>query len=210
MLHPYNSSLTPALEHEVEKTLRLAGRIGVPPAEKNLIVTIPKEDNRVAESFLRENAVDPQRLIGFHLRSRVPANRWNQEKFAELAHRIIHEDGKTVVLTSGPGDEKRAEEVHRRVGKGVYSFPTPHFKRLGAIQERCRAFASPDGGAMHFATAVGTPTMGLFGKTNPQYWAPWADGHVALQKGREADLISVDEVYQVVHQMIQKHDMERA
>jgi heptosyltransferase-3 len=200
----------PPQEHEVEKTLRLAERIGVPPAEKNLIVTIPEEDKRVAESFLRENSVDPQRLIGFHLSSRVPANRWNQEKFAELAQRIIQEDGKTVVLTWGPGDEDRAERVRTRGGAGIILFPTPNFKRLGAIQERCRVFVSPDGGAMHFATAVGTPTVGLFGKTNPQYWAPWGDGHVALRKGREAEMISVEEVYQAVHQMFRKHDKERA
>jgi heptosyltransferase-3 len=200
----------PPQEHEVEKTLRLAERIGVPPAEKNLIVTIPEEEKKVVESFLSENAIDPQRLIGFHLSSRVPANRWGQERFAELAHRLIHGDGKAVVLTWAPGDENRAEEVHRQVGMGVYSFPTPHFKRLGAIQQRCRVFVSPDGGAMHFAAAVGTSTVGLFGKTNPQFWAPWGDGHVALRKGTEADLISVDEVYQAVHQMIQQHDMERA
>ena len=201
----YNLQVHPSLhEHEVEKTLHLAKSIGVPPAEKGLIVTIPEEEKKAAESFLRENAVDPQKLIGFHLSSRVPANRWSPEKFSDLATRLIRRDEKVVVLTWGPGDENRAEEVHRRVGAGVYPFPTPHFKRLGAIQERCRAFVSPDGGAMHFATAVGTPTVGLFGKTNPQYWGPWGNGHVALRRGGEADFISVDEVYQAVHQIIRK------
>jgi heptosyltransferase-3 len=70
-------------------------------------------------------------------------------------------------------------------------------------------FVSPDGGAMHFATAVGTPTVGLFGKTNPQYWGPGGNGHVALRRGREADLISVDEVYQAVRQIILKPNEER-
>ncbi len=200
----------PRHEHEVEKTLHLAESLGVLGAEKDLIVTIPEEEKKVAESFLRENALDPQRLIGFHLSSRVPANRWSPEKFADLANRLIRGDGKVVVLTWGPGDENRGEEVHRRVGAGVYLFPTPHFKRLGAIQERCRVFVSPDGGAMHFATAVGTPTVGLFGKTNPQSWGPWGDGHMALRRGGEADLISVDEVHQAVQKIIQKHDEERA
>jgi heptosyltransferase-3 len=51
---------------------------------------------------------------------------------------------------------------------------------------------------MHFSTAVGTPTVGLFGKTNPENWAPWGVGHVALRRGPQADLISVDEVYQAL------------
>ena len=103
-----------------------------------------------------------------------------------------------MTLTWGPGDEGRAEEVQRRVGVGVFLYPTPNFKSLGAIQERCRVFVSPDGGAMHFSTAVGTPTVGLFGKTDPRLWAPWGDGHVALRRGKESELISVDEVYKTV------------
>jgi len=57
---------------------------------------------------------------------------------------------------------------------------------------------------MHFSTAVGTPTLCLFGGENPKKWGPWGSGHVVLQRGGQADLISVDEVYQAVHQIIQK------
>jgi ADP-heptose:LPS heptosyltransferase len=56
---------------------------------------------------------------------------------------------------------------------------------------------------MHFSTAVGTPTVGLFGKTDPRMWGPWGDGHVALRKGNHADLISVDDVYQSVKKWIE-------
>ena len=96
-----------------------------------------------------------------------------------------------MVLTCGPGDESMAEEVRRKVGAGVWFFPTPNLKRLGAIQQRCRVFVTPDGGAMHFSTAVGTPTVGLFGKTDPKMWGPWGDGHIALRRGKEADMISI-------------------
>jgi ADP-heptose:LPS heptosyltransferase len=184
--------------HEVEKALFLMQKIGVQPAGKSLQVFIPMEERARADHFLKENGVDPEGLIGFHLSSRHPANRWSPGKFSDLALRIIGEKGKTVVLTWGPGDEGRAEEVQRRVGAGVFLFPTPHFKSLGAIQQRCRVFVSPDGGAMHFSTAVGTPTVGLFGKTDPRTWAPWGDGHRALRRGKEAELISVDEIYEAV------------
>ena len=63
---------------------------------------------------------------------------------------------------------------------------------------------------MHFATAVDNPTVGLFGKANSQYWGPRGNGHVALRKGREADMISVDELYQMVPQIIQEHDEVQA
>jgi ADP-heptose:LPS heptosyltransferase len=185
-------------QHEVEKALHLVRDIGIKPAEKCLRVFIPQEEKDRVEAFLAENGIDPVRLIGFHLSSRLPANRWSPEKFARLATRLIREDGKTVVLTWGPGDEAKAEEVQIKSGVGTFLFPTPTFKRLGAIQQQCRVFVSPDGGAMHFSTAVGTPTVGLFGKTDPRLWAPWGDGHIALRRGNESDRIPVEEVYETV------------
>jgi heptosyltransferase III len=188
--------------HEVERALYLVGTLGVHPAEKHLTVTIPRAERELAESFLEQGKIDPRSLIGFHLSSRLPANRWSPEKFVGLALRLIREEGKKVVLTWGPGDEGKADDVQKQVGSGVFLFPTPNFKRLGAIQQQCRAFVSPDGGAMHFATAVGTPTIGLFGKTNPENWAPWGDGHIALRRGKEADLITVDDVYQALRKWL--------
>jgi heptosyltransferase-3 len=194
-------------QHEVKKALYLVERIGVQPAENaenKVTAVIPEEEKRRAESFLREHGIDPRELIGFHLSSRLRANRWSPENFTRLASRLIREEGKKVVLTWGPGDEGLAERVRSRVGDGVFLFRTPHFRRLGAIQQHCRVFVSPDGGAMHFSAAVGTPTVGLFGKTDPRHWAPWGDGHVALRRGREADQISVEDVYQALVKWIKE------
>jgi heptosyltransferase-3 len=188
--------------HEVEKVLHLLATIGVSPAQMHLTVTIPEEDRKIVDFFLREKRIDPLRLVGFHLSARVPANRWSPENFASLAARLHHAHGQFIVLTWGPGDERQAEKVRNLAGKGVYAFPTPHFKRLGALQERCRVFLSPDGGPMHFAVAVGTPTIGLFGKTDPRMWAPWGNSHVTLWRGVQADSISVDEVYQAMKKWI--------
>lgn len=199
----YNLRVPPPDDkHEVEKILNLVKGIGVLPGEKNLHVAIPEEDRHQVDSFLKNNKIDPNKLIGFHLSSRVPANRWRPDNFADLAIRLIHEDKQFVVLTWGPGDEALAETVRTKAGPGVFLFPTSNFKSLGALQERCRVFISPDGGPMHFSTAVGTPTVGLFGKTDPRRWGPWGDGHVALRKGSYADLIPVDEVYQSLKKWI--------
>jgi heptosyltransferase-3 len=201
----YNLRVSPPVNerHEVEKALDLVAAIGVLPADKNLRVSIPERERSQVAVFIEKNNLDPARLVGFHLGSRVPANRWSPGNFASLARRLIVEDKQSVVLTWGPGDEVLAHEVMaRRGGEGVFLYPTPNFKSLGALQERCRVFVSSDGGPMHFSVAVGTPTVGLFGKTDPRLWRPWGDGHVALRRGREAELISVDEVYQSVKKWI--------
>ncbi len=200
----YNLRVPPLPDqHEVGKGLNLLEAIGVRPGETHLRVAIPEEERNKVGDFFKKNEMDPRKLIGFHLSSRVPANRWSLENFASLAARLIAQDGQIVVLTWGPGDESLAEEVRRQTGQGVFLFPTPNFKSLGALQERCRVFLSSDGGPMHFATAVGTPTIGLFGKTDPGMWGPWGKGNVALRKGSNADMISPDEVYAIIKEKLQ-------
>jgi heptosyltransferase III len=184
--------------HEVEKVLHLIQEIGVSARETHLLAVIPEKEKRAVDLFLKDRRIDPQRLVGFHLSSRVPANRWSPKHFAAVADRLIRQGRKLVVLTCGPGDEPRVEEVLKNVAEGIYFFPTPSFKSLGALQERCRVFLSSDGGPMHFATAVGTPTIGLFGKTDPGMWGPWGNGHIALRRGLHADMISEEEVYRVI------------
>jgi heptosyltransferase-3 len=187
----------------VERALNLLAEIGIPPAEKSLRVWIPDEEKQRVEKFLKKNGIDIQRLVGIQLSSRIPANRWSLEKFVALTIRLTGHDRHFVVLTWGPGDEALAKQVLAQADSNVFLYPTPTFKSLGALQERCRVFISPDGGAMHLATAVGTPTVGLFGKTDPRSWGPWGNGHVALRQGKNADLISVDEVYQVLQKWIE-------
>ncbi len=189
--------------HEVEKVLHLVGQIGVSPQETRLLAVVPEEERRAVDFFLQSHQINPERLVGFHVSSRVPANRWSPKHFAAVAERLIRQDEKLVVLTCGPGDESRVEEVRKEITGGIYFFPTPSFKSLGALQERCRVFLSSDGGPMHFATAVGTPTIGLFGKTDPGMWGPWGKGNVALRKGSNTDMISPEEVYAIIKEKLQ-------
>jgi len=96
-------------------------------------------------------------------------------------------------LTWGPADRAIAEEICSQAVPGIFLYPTPSFKHLGTLQERCRNFVCPDGGVMHFSTAVGTPTVAFFGKENPEVWGPRGPGNVVLQKGREVSRITVAE-----------------
>jgi heptosyltransferase-3 len=51
---------------------------------------------------------------------------------------------------------------------------------LGAsacLVSRARIFVGPDTAMTHIAAALGTPTVALYGPTNPVKWGPWPRGH---------------------------------
>ena len=52
-----------------------------------------------------------------------------------------------------------------------------------AVLSRLRGFIGPDGGPLHFAAALGVPTIGIFGPTEGRRWAPLGERHQYLQGG---------------------------
>ena len=54
--------------------------------------------------------------------------------------------------------------------------------QLGALLERCKVCLTCDSGPMHIAAAVGTPTVALFGPTNPTRHRPYSKGHTIIEK----------------------------
>jgi len=43
---------------------------------------------------------------------------------------------------------------------------------MGALMARCQWMITNDNGPMHLATAVGTPTLTIYGPTEPLSWNP--------------------------------------
>jgi len=66
---------------------------------------------------------------------------------------------------------------------------------LQVVQElrRCRLFIGNDSGITHVAAYWGTPTVALFGATDPNVWGPMGRRVSLLHKSSLED-ISVDDV----------------
>ena len=99
---------------------------------------------------------------------------WPAERFAEVArHASAHHDAEVVITGSGTELEQHYARTitaavpasHNLVGK------TP-LKSLAALIARANVIVSPDSGPAHIATAVGTPTIGLYATSNPGRTGP--------------------------------------
>ena len=102
-----------------------------------------------------------------------PAKEWPAAKFAALVDLLESEFGAEAVLVGAPSERPRCEQVAAmsRAGAIVAAGETS-VAELVATLSLARAFAGNDSGAMHIAGALGTPTVAIFGSTNPNRTGP--------------------------------------
>jgi heptosyltransferase-2 len=66
---------------------------------------------------------------------------------------------------------------------------------LANLLQNCSFFLGHDSGISHLAAAVGTPSLLLFGPTDPAIWAPQnAQVRVLRSRNRTLEEIAVEEV----------------
>jgi ADP-heptose:LPS heptosyltransferase len=118
------------------------------------------------------------------------ARRWPPERFAAVA-RAEADRGRAVVVTAGPGEAELADAVAELAGRP----PRLTVAAGGDLLALARLVAAAgrvlcgDTGVAHLATALGTPSLVLFGPVSPAEWGPppgrpW---HRALWAGSTGD-----------------------
>ncbi len=163
-------------EHEVRRwcSLLQAGRIAADPAD---LEVQPPPHRRHGATVIHPGAASPAR--------RWPAVRWADVARHEMA------EGRRVVVTGSAAERVLATEVAERAGLPSDAVLAGRTDLLGlaATVAGAGVVLSGDTGVGHLATALGTPSVVLFGPTPPSLWGPPTDRprHVALWAGEVGD-----------------------
>jgi heptosyltransferase-2/heptosyltransferase-3 len=169
-----------SVPHEVRSVTHVFMRYGVPlgiapdarAGAPSLAIT-PAEQS-MADACLPPPGRRP--LVGVHPGGKWSVKRWPSEKFIALIARLKSELGAEVVVFTGPTERDATERV-RASGAHIVD-PIP-IRTLAAVISRLDAMVACDGGVMHVAAAVGTPTIGIFGSSEPAVWFPYSAPHRA-------------------------------
>jgi heptosyltransferase-2 len=136
---------------------------------------LPEEAMTFAERFLADYGLkEEDRLLAIHPGSGSPAKNWDPKNFAAVAERLS--EGAKILLISGPAQDG-VEEVRQAMGNlsplVADNLPLPH---LAAVLKASTAYLGNDSGITHLAASLGTPTVAIFGPTNPEVWGPNGPG----------------------------------
>ena len=133
---------------------------------------------------LRDLGIDASHeIIVVHVGAGNEFRRWPEASFAGVVAALASgQPNRRIILTSGPAQVSRADEVKRLTlarGAGAEAVTVACDLELGELRSlvgRARLFLGGDSGPAHIASTTATPMVVLFGPTTPTVWGPWRAG----------------------------------
>ena len=155
---------------------RLFGTDKVAKAEPHFGLTVSESRKDAARQLLRDNGLAFDRPLAILCPGSVNsrAKRWPAERYADLADRLI-EGGVNVALIGSPAEL----EVSRQVLAQAKHAPTvltgkTSVAEVVALISIAGVLITNDTGPAHVGAGLGTPTLVIFGPTNPLTTYPFS------------------------------------
>jgi ADP-heptose:LPS heptosyltransferase len=171
-------------QHRVRQLGRLFG-LDRPPCPR--LWTAPHHDRAAAAEI---PAGGPVLAIGPAANWR--GKEWRPNRFAELAQRLTATGGmlpgaRVAVLAAGH-ERPQAEPLLKALpeNRGIDLVGKLDLPTAAAVLRRCSLFIGNDTGLMHIAAAAGTPTLGLFGPSPVEQYAPWGPRAASVRSAEPA------------------------
>jgi ADP-heptose:LPS heptosyltransferase len=173
-------------EHETERWCRLLTQSGIPADPGRLDLPLPAPGTAPLEPV---EAARGATLV--HPGAASGARRWPADRYAAVA-RAERERGARVVVTGSRSEVELAREVARSAGLSQSAVVAGRgdMVTLAATVGAAARVVCGDTGVAHLATALGTPSVVLFGPTSPELWGPppgRRHRHRPLWAGRTGD-----------------------
>ena len=164
----------------------LIKKIGVPFSDIAPSIHISNSARLKAKALLSKNEIkDLDRYCVIHPGTKNKYDQWQFKKFAHLVEVIPKKYGIKVVLACGPGEESQVESVVKFVTNGQKKYIQTGLQELGGITQGALFALCHNGGYMHFASALGTPVIALFGVVHPRVWKPLGEKDQVIYKSIE-------------------------
>jgi heptosyltransferase III len=184
------------------KTAQLAAILGLHPPPLPVVWTSPAEQEKAAR------LVPPgPPVVALAPTANWEGKVWPAERFVSFYRRLQAgpmPDARVAVF-AGTGEHERrlAEPVLAALPEAIDLCGRLTLSEAAACLARCVLFVGNDSGLMHLAAAAGTPTLGLFGPTSAEEYAP-AGRHTAVAVARGGSMadLSVEEAFAAADSLI--------
>jgi heptosyltransferase-2 len=165
---------------------RLAEAIGCPVDDPRLELFVTDADRAAVDQLLGDGPADGPLVVLNPGGAFGTSKYWPADRYGQLADRLLSRFGGRVVISGAPSESAvlgRVADAMERPAINLADSPI----RLSAVRElirRADLLVTNDTGPRHFAVALGTPVVTLFGSTDPA----WTETHCEHERQVRLDL----------------------
>lgn len=158
-------------EPEPQRWLELVTLLGVPAEGLQLEFPITPEEREGAARLIGVDDGAP--VIGVHVGASELPKRWPPEAFAQVIDRLAERLPARFVLTGSASEQELTARVTAAARTPVIDLAgRTTLGGFAAVIAGLDLLLTNDTGASHLAAVYGTPSVVLFGHTDPRRWAP--------------------------------------
>lgn len=189
-------------QHETDRYLDVVRAAGIRPVTREIEMSVTEDAQKWARELLIRSGISKERLlIGINPGCFWQNRRWAKERFAEVGDILASEYDAHILITTGPSEIGLGGEIAAMMNHEPVILENTTPMRVAAALKQCALLISNDTGPMHIGIAVGTPTIGLFGISDPNRWGPIASQH-AIVRRKSIEAITIGDVMAVARKKI--------
>ena len=178
--------------HAVEENLDTVRYLGVPVGEVVFPVTFPA---------VKLEGARPR--VGLLPCSRRPEKNWPLDRFAGVGRALREQCGARLYVLGSPADAAVCKGLGAAIGDGATNMcGKTTMLELGGLIKELDLLVTVDSGPMHMAAAVGTPTVAVFGPTDPLKTGPYGPGHRVVKQSDDLAKLPVEPVLEAALQAL--------
>lgn len=153
----------------VEQNRRAVAAALGPVARVPAPAPLSEEERGFARRLFETLGLEARRpLVGIHPSGGRAVKQWDVARWAEVAARLQQDHGATILATGSEADRPLTEALLRGLPARGYDLSGKlGIRETLSVIAGLDLFLSPDTGPMHMATALGTPSVSIFGPSDP-------------------------------------------
>ena len=163
--------------HTVDRMLGLLDAHGIRP-EVDMRLFTPANDLAWADDYLKEIGVGKQPFALLAPTAQWLCKCWPIDRFVKLAKRLQDEKNLPVVVIAAPHEQAIVQPLLDALDT---SLPQTTIGRMMGLIQRSALMVCHDSGPLHMAVGLGTPTVSLFGPTDPAKVGPYQQNQWVVQ-----------------------------
>jgi ADP-heptose:LPS heptosyltransferase len=172
---PGKGTMKPVIERDLD-TIRGLG-LEVPAGIMPKIHLKNEEQEFAKEEFKAWGFQNP--VLGIALGASRPTKMWPLHRYADVAQHWVKETKGGVLVITGPGEESLVDEFFKaiphdaEIRNAIQVMPSCNVRALASRISQLNVLVGNDSGPRHLATALGVPTVTVFGPEHPLEWHPY-------------------------------------